>query len=74
MRHKAKNRYTSELARVQFAAVGTGGQPERKLDRLKDGFARAAGRGRAEGEDGRASDGLRPSSESKVRRYGRRRR
>lgn len=70
--HKAMNRHTSQMAREQFIQAQKGKTTQREID-LTGEFGDAA-EGGAGGGSGRASSGgPKPASETKIRRYGRKR-
>ncbi|MCP5299105.1 MAG: relaxase/mobilization nuclease domain-containing protein [Chromatiaceae bacterium] len=68
--HKAMNRHTSQMAREQFIRAQKGKITQREID-LTGEFGDAAEGGGAGGSGRSTSDGPKPASATKIRRYGR---
>ncbi len=70
--HKAKNRYTSEMAREKFSSSAKGGA-QKELD-LHGDFARASGKEDSEGKSSGDGKALKPQSSERKQRHSRRNR
>lgn len=66
--HKAKNRYTSDMAKERYAKSKASGQDERKEVDLSGDFARAADDGETGGGGQGDSDALKLKSQARLRR------
>ena len=66
--HKAKNRFTSDMAKERYVKPKAGSRDERKEVDLSGDFARAADDGRTDGEGQGESDALKPKYQARLRR------
>lgn len=66
--HKAKNRFTSDMAKERYTKPKASDQDERNEVDLSGDFARAADDGRTEGDGQGDSDLLKPKSQARLRR------